>query len=138
MAEPSKHPRRRRRAVRLSATAAGLAGLLGTLTPGLAPPAIAVPAVPAAVFDPNAASWASYRDQSSAAFSATFADKAAHGYLPIDIDIDTNGGYAVGSVWQKNLDGRAWKEKRNLPSAQFHAEWTAAKNAGMRPVEQHT
>jgi len=105
---------------------------------GVSTPAAGVPGVPAAQFDPNSVGWASYRDQTSSSFGSTFASKSAAGYLPVDLDIETAGGYRVGSVWQKNLDGRSWKEKRNLTSAQFSAEWNAAVAAGQRLVEQET
>lgn len=115
----------------LSVTTLALAG-------GVAQPAQAVPGVSAAVFDPDEVGWYSYRDQTSSAFSSTFEAKAKSGYIITDIDIETAGGYRVGSVWQQNLDGRAWKEKRNLTSSQFSDEWHAAKRAGMRLVEQET
>lgn len=127
--------RRSRIAAAVLATAA-VSGTLGTA--GLSAPAQAVPGVPSAQYDPNSVGWASYRDQSSSGFSSTFTSKSSAGYLPVDLDIETAGGYRVGSVWQKNLDGRAWKEKRNLTSAQFSAEWNSAVAAGMRLVEQET
>ena len=126
------------RARRITTLVAGAAALLTTVAGGVTPSATAVPGVPGSQFDPNSVGWYSYRDQSSAAFSSTFAAKSREGYLLHDIDIDTDSGYTVGSVWQKNLDGRAWREKRNLTSAQFSAEWNAAKDAGMRLTEQET
>jgi len=125
---------------RLAAIAAGAAVVAGTaFSGGLITPAEAVPGVPSAVFDPNSVGWYSYRDQTSSQFSSTFASKSGAGYLITDLEIDTKGSdYRVGSVWQKNTDGRAWKEKRNLTSAQYKAEWDSAKAAGMRPVEQET
>jgi CubicO group peptidase (beta-lactamase class C family) len=130
------------RARRLVAIATGTAALLsttiaGTLTGALTGPTAAVPGVPAGTFDANSVGWYSYSNQSSTQFASTFnALKRQH--LPVDIDVETAGGYRVGSVWQQNLDGRSWKEKRDLTDAQFHAEWEAAKNAGMRLVEQET
>lgn len=126
------------RARRLTAAVAGAAAVLtAASTLATTIPASSVPGVPASAFDPNTTSWYSYRDQSSSSFSTTF-NALKGSYIPTDIDIETSGGYAVGSVWQKNPDGRSWKEKRNLTSAQFNAEWTSAKNAGMRTVEQET
>jgi len=125
---------------RLAAAAVGAAVVAGTaFSGGLVTPAEAVPGVPAAKFDPNSVGWYSYRDQTSSQFGSTFASKSGAGYLITDLEIDTKGSdYRVGSVWQQNTDGRAWKEKRNLTSAQFKAEWDSAVAAGMRLVEQET
>ncbi|HET7736729.1 MAG TPA: serine hydrolase [Nocardioidaceae bacterium] len=125
---------------RLAAAAMGAAVLAGSaLTAGSISPAQAVPGVPATAFDPYETGWYSYRDQSSSQFASTFKAKAKAGYLLTDLEIDTKGSdYRVGSVWQQNLDGRAWKEKRNLTNAQFKAEWQKAADAGMRLVEQET
>jgi len=126
------------KARRLVALATGAAALLtGSLAGALTSPTAAVPGVPAGAFDPNATGWYSYSNQSSAQFSSTFKALKSHN-LPIDLDIETAGGYHVGSVWQQNLDGRSWKEKRDLTSAQFSSEWNAATNAGQRLVEQET
>lgn len=126
------------RARRLTAAIAGAAAVLtAASTLATTIPATAVPGVPASAFDPNTTSWYSYRDQSSSSFSTTF-NALKGSYIPTDIDIETSGGYAVGSVWQKNPDGRSWKEKRNLTSSQFASEWNSAKAAGMRTVEQET
>src|SRR5688500_6496045 len=103
--------------------AAVLAGVItGTV---LGPAAVqAVPGVPSPIFDPNSVSWLSLRDQTSAQFAASFAANSGNGYLIVDLDIDTTGGnYRVGSVWQRNTDGRAWQELRDLTDAQFHAAW---------------
>jgi CubicO group peptidase (beta-lactamase class C family) len=135
MNHTTKTTRRRRLA---SAFLAALATAGTVSVAGVTTQATAVPGVPSAAFDPNSVGWYSYRDQSSSAFGATFTAKSAAGYLPVDLDIETAGGYRVGSVWQKNLDGRAWKEKRNLTSAQFSSEWNSAVAAGMRLVEQET
>ena len=125
---------------RLAAAALGTAVLAGAvLAGGTVAPAQAVPGVPAAAFDPYEAGWYSYRDQTSSKFASTFKAKADAGYLITDLEIDTKGAdYRVGSVWQKNLDGRAWKEKRNLTTTQFKAEWKKNADAGMRLVEQET
>lgn len=102
-------------------------------------PAQAVPGVPSPIFDPNSVSWLSLRDQTSAQFANSFATHSRDGYLLVDLEIDVYGGdYRVGSVWQKNIDKRAWKELRDLTDVQFHDAWLEAKNQGMRLVEQET
>ncbi len=126
-----------RRATAAAATAALLAGV--TLTGTLAGSASAVPGVPADAFDPSSVSWLSHRDQSSAAFGTTFAKNKKAGYLLTDLEIDAVGSaYKVGSVWQENTDGRAWREKRDLTGTQFATEWSDAKADGLRLVEQET
>ncbi|MEV0458743.1 serine hydrolase [Catellatospora methionotrophica] len=122
---------RRRIAVVLATTLAG-AALSGV-------PARAVPGVPSPVFDPNTVSWLSLRDQTSAQFATSFTANSKNGYLIDDLDIDTTGGdYRVGSVWQYNTDGRAWKELRDLDDAGFAAAWSEAAGQGMRLTEQET
>lgn len=137
---PPSGPRWRRSLARgLMAATAGMATLTVPLgTPALTPVATAVPGVPTTTFDPNVTSWYSFRDQSSTAYAATFAEKSSQGFLPTDLDVSTDGGYRVGSVWQKNADRRGWKAKRDLTSSQFTTEWNAAKAAGMRLVEQES
>ena len=128
------------RRTRVAAAAAGAALVAGaTLTGALAAPAGAVPGTPATVFDPATVGWYSHRDQTSAAFAATFAAHSKAGYLPVDLEIDTKGtDYPVASVWQKNTDGRKWREHRDLTSAGFAAEWADARADGLRLVEQET
>jgi CubicO group peptidase (beta-lactamase class C family) len=41
-------------------------------------------------------------------------------------------------VWQRNIDGRAWQELRDLTDAQFHDAWVDASERGMRLTEQET
>lgn len=100
-------------------------------------PAAAVPGGPPSVFDPASVSWHSYRSQTSDAFAKTFKKRKAASIL-VDLEIDTHDGYRVGSVWQGNLDGRAWREKRNLTNGKYKAYWKKAKADRMRPIEQET
>jgi len=125
---------------RVTASVAGAAALISTiLTAGaITAPATAVPGVPSAQYDPTSVDWYSWRDQSSSSFSSTFTAMKNTGQLPVDLDIETSGGYAVGSVWQKNSDSRSWTEKRNLTSSQFHTAWQQAVDEGKRLVEQET
>jgi CubicO group peptidase (beta-lactamase class C family) len=93
--------------------------------------------LPLAFLDPDETSWLSVRNLTDAAFSAYFAERSAQGYMVIDIEVaEINGEQRVGATWQKNSDGRGWVEKRNLTSAQFHAEWTALKEKGFRLIDQ--
>jgi len=96
-----------------------------------------VPGGPSSVFDPDSVGWYGLRDQTSSDFADTFDDLKAD-YLPIDLEIDTEGGYRVGSVWQRNLDGRSFREKRNLTGSEYQAYWEDARDDGYRLVEHET
>ncbi len=94
----------------------------------------AVPGVPGSAFDPPTVGWSSYRNQSSSEFHDTYLELREE-YLPVDLEIDTPG-YEVGSVWQRNLDDRAWKVKRNLTTSEYSTYWKARRAEGYRVVEQ--
>lgn len=127
------HVRHRRRVATVLAAAVAAATIL------IGAPAHAVPAVPSDVFDPESVSWRSHRDQSSAGFAATFAKDSGDGYLIIDLEIDVFGSdYRVGSVWQKNTDGRGWQELRDLSGSQFNEAWLDARRRNLRLTEQET
>lgn len=115
--------------------AAGPVGLLGTGPAASA--AAAVPGGPAGVFDLSSVGWLSYRNQSSGQFHDTYLDRRST-YLPLDLDIDTEDDYEVGSVWQLNRDERSWLVKRNLTSAAYKAYWEDARDDGYRPTEIET
>ena len=107
---------------------------------GIAPtaaPAAGVPGGPVATFDPPSVGWYSYRDQTNSQFADTFAARRG-AYLPVDLDVETAGGYRVGSVWQRNTAGRAWRLKRNLTAAAYTAYWEDARDDGYRLVEHET
>jgi CubicO group peptidase (beta-lactamase class C family) len=103
------------------------------------PAAQAVPVVATPVFDPDSVGWVSLRDQTSGGFAESFKELEGDGYIPIDLEIDTDGGdYRVGSVWQENLDRRGWVERRDLSWTDFRTEWDRLKEAAYRLVEQET
>ena len=102
-----------------------------------APPGRAVPGGPGTVFDPPSVGWLSYRSQTSADFHDTYLERREQ-FVPIDLEVDTEGGYRVGSVWQRNLDGRSWLVKRNLSSADYREYWKNARDDGYRPTEIET
>jgi hypothetical protein len=81
---------------------------------------MAVPASAALINNQLNQGWASFRDLSSAAFSAKFAELSGAGYRLIDVDAYPNGsGLLYSQVWEKNSDTRAWAEHRDLTSAQY-------------------
>lgn len=96
-----------------------------------------VPGGPSATFDLDSVSWYGYRDQTSSDFADTFDDRKAD-FIPIDLEIDTEGGYRVGSVWQRNTDGRSFREKRNLTGTEYKNYWEKARDDGFRLVEHET
>ena len=81
--------------------------------------------------------WLSYRNQSSGQFHDTYLDRRST-YLPLDLDIDTEDDYEVGSVWQLNRDERSWLVKRNLTGTAYKAYWEDARDDGYRPTEIET
>lgn len=127
----TRHTRR----IGVGAAAALIAGLLGAG----GSPGQAAPVTPSTSFDPSAVSWSSWHNQTSAQYGSTFTQQANAGNLPIDLDVENpSGAYSVGSVWQKNLDGRAWVSRRNLTLAQYSAAFNDYHQDGYRQVEQET
>lgn len=81
--------------------------------------------------------WASNRDLSSSKFAELFDEYSDKGYLIIDVDArtDSQGQTTFAMVWQDNVDGRKWKEHRNLTSTEYNDYWTQYKAEGYRPLD---
>jgi len=78
--------------------------------------------------------WSSYRDLTSAEFSAKFSEHQKAGYLLIDSDAyETRSGIRYSMVWRKNTDKRGWGAYRDMTSDQYNAKWTDFKKKGYRP-----
>jgi CubicO group peptidase (beta-lactamase class C family) len=76
--------------------------------------------------------WASFRKLSSAEFSTKFDEYKAN-YIPVDIDAYDIGGTLYYSViWVENKDNVAWVEKRNIPQANFGAQFDEYSDKGYR------
>jgi hypothetical protein len=121
--------RRGRTVARWLAAATAVLGLVG-----LAPlPTSAHPGQPSAVFDPNRIDWAFDFNLTSSAFANIFPSMVANGYMVLDLEIETDG--LVSAVWQKNVDGRAWRSKRGMNFADFEEEHDQAVGDGMRIVD---
>ncbi|MGH3648098.1 MAG: serine hydrolase [Micromonosporaceae bacterium] len=120
--------------------AAAVAGIVAAaaVAPLLAAPVQAHPGLPSAVFDPASVSWASIRDYSSASYGSALTSYQSKGFLPVDIEITTDGGYRAGAAFQKNLDGREWRVRRDLTSAQYSDAWADAKADGLRVADQES
>ena len=77
--------------------------------------------------------WASFRDQTSAQFSAKFTEMSAAGYRMIDIDAYPNGsGVLYSQIWEKNSDTRGWVENRDLSLAGFNSRHAQLSGQGYR------
>ncbi len=129
----------RRRHILASLVATGALVVVGVphVAHAATPPPAVVPGGPGPVYDPDAVGWLSYRSQTSGQFHDTYL-KRRDEYVPVDLEISTEGGYRVGSVWQRNVDGRNWRVKRNLSSDDYHDYWLDARADGFRPVEAET
>ncbi|WP_216205332.1 serine hydrolase [Amycolatopsis aidingensis] len=115
------------------------AAMAVTLLPVTGAPAAAHPGIPSPVFDPDAVSWASIRDASSAGFQDRLDTYRRQGFLPVDIDIEVDGRqYRAGAVFQRNLDNRDWTVIRDLTSAEFGEEWRRQVDRRMRLVDQES
>ena len=44
---------------------------------------------------------------------------------------------SVGAVWQENVDGRGWYQRRNLTDSEFHDAWTAYKAVSYTHLRAH-
>ena len=120
--------------MRRSSTLAALAATAAALT--IVTPAGATPLLPSARFDPAETTWASYRDATSAGHAAHHA-KLKGSQMIVDLDVDViDGAYRVGAVWQANSDGRAWRSRRDMTGAQFHARWEQLRRQGLRLHDQ--
>lgn len=121
----------------------GLAAALAavTLAGALTPPAsvAAHPGLPSPIFDPDEVSWASIRDRNLADFNARVAEYTRAGFLVIDIDADLGPeGPVFAAVFQRNLDGRAFRVEPMMTEAQFHQIFDDEKRAGRRLVDWET
>ncbi len=110
--------------------------LLFTLCTGIATAAFTAPAHAALVEPTKNQNWVLRRDLNSAQFSSEFITYKDAGYLMTDLDVALSGSSArYAAIWRKNVDGRGWAVRRDRSSEEFHDDWTAYRNAGMRLVD---
>jgi hypothetical protein len=84
----------------------------------------------------EAFAWASYRNVTSAEFSAKFDHYRDRGYLPIDVEVYPFGdGYRYGAIWVENRESVAWKLRRELTSAQYGAAFHSYAVQGLRSLD---
>lgn len=80
-------------------------------------------------------SWASYRDVTSAEFSAKFDTYKAAGMLPIDVDVyQTPQGTRYAAVWVQNVENLRWALRRGLSSQQYAEAFDNYSNDGLRSL----
>ncbi len=76
--------------------------------------------------------WASFRRMSSAEFSKKF-DEYKEKYIPVDVDAyEVDGDMLYSVIWVENKDNLAWVEKRNIPQADFGAQFDDYSAKGYR------
>ena len=76
--------------------------------------------------------WASFRKMTSDAFSQKFEEYKGN-YVPVDVDAYEVGGTLLYSViWVENKDNIDWVEKRNIPQAEFGAQFDEYSGKGYR------
>ncbi len=64
--------------------------------------------------------WASYRNSSSADFSAKFETYRDAGYIPVDVEAYAYGsGVSYAAAWVKNADSLAFVLRRDMTEAQY-------------------
>ncbi len=130
------HSRGGRRRALGACLAVALTSTLGTvIATTTAGPASAHPGLPQDVFDPVSITTGLLRDETSAEFSAKVDDYERRGFLPVDVEIDTDGGWRGGATFQRNTDGRRWWLRTDMTEAAYAQRQADARRAGMRQVD---
>ena len=87
------------------------------------------------VDDATAVDWRSYRDMTSAQFSARFDANVNDGYRITDFSAySVDGSTRYGAIWRRNTDDLGWRARRDLSSAAFHDYWEQYRREGLRLV----
>jgi hypothetical protein len=86
--------------------------------------------------NPGGLAWRLHLDQSGAEFAATFDDYADDGYRLLMLDSATRGsaGQRYAAIWLHNTNGRDWRERRDLTSAQYATWWDTYARDGFRLI----
>jgi CubicO group peptidase (beta-lactamase class C family) len=76
--------------------------------------------------------WASFRRMSSDEFSKKFNEYKSK-YIPVDVDAyEVDGDMLYSVIWVENKDNLSWVEKRNIPQADFGAQFDDYSGKGYR------
>jgi CubicO group peptidase (beta-lactamase class C family) len=80
--------------------------------------------------------WRSQRDLTSQEFSRAFVRLSRQGFMMTDIDAYPDGNrVAYSAIWQRNSDGRNWKEHRGMTSSRYNERWREYQTQGYRPLD---
>jgi hypothetical protein len=80
--------------------------------------------------------WRLHLDQSAAQFVTTFDDYSDDGYRLLMVDSATRGnaGQRYAGIWLFNSNGREWRERRDLTSAEYATWWDTYARDGFRLI----
>lgn len=86
--------------------------------------------------NPDDLAWRLYLDQSGAQFATAFDDNSDDGYRLLMLDSATRGsaGQRYAAIWLHNTNGRGWRERRDLTSAQYATWWDTYARDGYRLI----
>ncbi|WP_238013165.1 hypothetical protein KZZ52_39170 [Dactylosporangium sp. AC04546] len=86
--------------------------------------------------NPGHLDWRLHLDQSSAQFAASFDAYSDAGLrlLMVDSAVRTGAGQRYASIWLDNTNGRQWRERRDLTSAQYATWWDTYARDGFRLI----
>ncbi|GAA0795220.1 serine hydrolase [Spirilliplanes yamanashiensis] len=129
------HSRGGRRRALGACLAVVLTSTLGTVIGSAGGPAAAHPGLPLDVFDPVSVTSGQMRDETPAEFETELADYKERGLLPVDVEVDTVGGWRGGATFQRNTDGRTWWLRTDMTEAAYEQRQADAREAGLRQVD---
>src|SRR6185503_8067095 len=86
--------------------------------------------------NPGGLAWRMHLDLSAGVFATTFDDYADDGYRVLMVDSATRGaaGQRYAGIWYFNSNGRDWRERRDLTSAQYATWWDTYARDGFRLI----
>jgi hypothetical protein len=86
--------------------------------------------------NPGGLGWRMHLDQSDAQFTAAFDDYSDDGYrlLMVDSARRASVGQRYAAIWLFNTNGRDWRERRDLTSAQYATWWDTYARDGFRLI----
>ncbi len=86
--------------------------------------------------NPGDLAWRLYLDQSGAQFATAFDANSDDGYRLLMLDSATraDAGQRYAAIWLDNTNGRGWRERRGLTSAQYATWWDTYARDGYRLI----
>jgi Bacterial tandem repeat domain 1 len=115
----------------------------------LVAPALASSSVPSSVFDRDSVEWDFVFDRTSSQFAGDFAQRVSQGMMIVDLEVNDYSTLLqradddhtadhpnyYSAVWQRNVDGRAWQEWRDMTVSQFRQKHNQALTDNQRLVD---